>query len=212
MYLSALARVGSILERGNWSNRAIDLAVSFLEGIADRLSGSIRNPGERLESAIDVEMGGSAEAVGEHTIASADLKAEIVDSDLASFALGSATFKAAAEGGPEYATAYTYCDVSGADFVFTKTTTKSGANWEEATTKVFAVDFAYLDTGTPIYVTPEASYTYDNYKKVAGGNIATADFEVQVSAEDTLADVYASAVAIEDVYSGSSIDATLAIG
>lgn len=212
MYFSALARVGAILDRGNWSDWAIGRAMDFLEGFAARLTGSRHNPRDRLESAIDMEMGGSAEAVGEHTRATADLSAELRDTDAASFALGRATFKAAAEGGAEFAAAYSYCDVSGADFVFTRTTTRTGQNWEESTTKVFAVDFAYLDTGQPIMITPESSYSVNSYLSVANGNVADADFDVKVSGENSLADVSAGVLAIEDVYSGSSIDATLAIG
>uniref|UniRef100_A0A2A3K0Q8 Uncharacterized protein n=1 Tax=Alloyangia mangrovi TaxID=1779329 RepID=A0A2A3K0Q8_9RHOB len=159
-----------------------------------------------------MEIGGRAEAVGEHTIASADLRAKITDTDNASFAVASATFGAAAEGGAEFASTDAYCDVDGADFVFSRTVTTTGRNWEETTTKVIAVDFAFLENSRPIMVTPHSTYTVNSYHSVADGNVATADFDVKANAEDTLADVYAGVLAIEDTYSGSSIDAMLAIG
>lgn len=229
MYFSALARVGKILDRGNWSDRAFERALDFLEKFVERVADGGRNShpkghwgdrdsyrnddqGDQPETSIEMEIGGTAEALGEHTLASAELQAEITDTEHASFAIGSGTFSAAAEGGAQYATTDAFCDVDGADFVFASTKTVTGKNWETTTTRVFAVDFAYLDMRNPLVITPECSYRVGSYKNVADGNVASVDFDVNVSGEHTNAEVQAGALAIEDIYSGSSIDATLAIG
>ena len=221
-----ISSIGKMLNKSDWSDRIIDRAIDMLDRLADRIE-RLTDRNDRIsdrhhhqdhdndrpvETAIDMELGGSAEAVGEHTIASADLRAKLTDTDNASFAVTSSTFRAAAEGGAEFALTDAYCDVDGADFVFSRTVTTTGRNWETTTTKVIAVDFAFLDNGRPIMVTPHSTYTVNSYQSVADGNVATADFDVKANAEDTLADVYAGVLAIEDTYSGSSIDAMLAIG
>lgn len=114
--------------------------------------------------------------------------------------------------GAETAATNAYCDVEGADFVFTRTTTTTGENWSETRTQLIAVDFACIDTGSTLMITPENSYLLDSYQQVESGNLATVNFDVAVSATHTDADVSTGAIAIEDTYSGSSIDASLAIG
>ncbi|WP_194135505.1 hypothetical protein [Salipiger mangrovisoli] len=220
LYSAVLARVSKILERGSWSDRALDRALDFLEDFVERAATGHRggrlhsrcDEDARGETSIDMVLGGSAEAVGEHTFASAELDAKIVDTGRASFAIGSASFLAAAEGGAQYATTDAFCEVDGADFVFTKTRTVTGKNWEETTTQVFAVDFADLTLRNPLIITPESSYRVGSYQHVSDGNVAEVDFDVEVRAEHTYADVYAGALTIEDSYSGSLIEATLAIG
>ncbi|MBE9636208.1 hypothetical protein IQ782_05065 [Salipiger pacificus] len=215
---SQISSIAKMLNSNNWSDRMMDRAVDMLERLADRvehLSGRISdNDGYSgpFDSAIDMEIGGSAQAAGEHTIASADLSAEITDTDNASIAVGNATFQAAAEGGAEFVTTDAYSNVSGADFVLSWTGTTSGKNWETTTTKVLAVDFAFYESNEPVIVAPDSDHHTHSYHNVADGNVATAEFDVTANAEDSLVDVYAGVLAIEDTYSGSAIDAFLAIG
>ena len=201
-----------MLQKGDWSEKTIAMVVDYLEHLAETVAGSLGSASEQSSSAMDVEIGGTAEAGGEHTRASADLTAELSDTDYGSFAVGSGTFFAAAEGGAETAATNAYCDVEGADFVFTRTTTTTGENWSETKTQLIAVDFACIDAGSTLMITPESSYLLDSYQQVESGNLATVNFDVAVSATHTDADISTGAIAIEDTYSGSSIDASLAIG
>ena len=193
-----------MLQKGDWSEKTIAMVVDYLEHLAETVAGALGSASEQSPSAMDVEIGG--------TRASADLTAELSDTDYGSFAVGSGTFFAAAEGGAETAATNAYCDVEGADFVFTRTTTTTGENWSETRTQLIAVDFACIDTGSTLMITPESSYLLDSYQQVESGNVATVNFDVAVSATHTDADVSTGAIAIEDTYSGSSIDASLAIG
>ncbi|MCA0939636.1 hypothetical protein LCM28_07100 [Salipiger pacificus] len=212
MYWAALARAGRMLEKGDWSDKAIALVVDYLEHLAETIAGALESPLDQYSSAMDVEIGGTAEAEGEHTRAKADLTAELSDTEYGSFAVGSGTFSAAAEGGAETATTNAFCDVDGADFVFTRTTTTTGENWSETRTQMIAVDFACIDMDSTLMITPESSYRLGTYQHVESGNVATVDFDVEVNATHSYAEVSTGAIAVEDTYSGSSIEATLAIG
>ncbi|ETX11996.1 hypothetical protein OCH239_18770 [Roseivivax halodurans JCM 10272] len=212
MLTNKFYKVGNFLARSNWTDDAIDRATDLLGNIADKLGKLLSKFSEPYETDLGMELGGSAEAIGTDTVTTADLKASMVDTEHSKIGVGFAQFTAAASGGASFATTDAYCDISSADFVFTSKTTHSGENWETTTQKVIAIDLDYFEFASPIVIDTDRTWSFDTTCDVVEGNVATAYFDVKLESEDTLSDVWLDALAVENAYSGSSIDATMVIG
>ncbi len=204
--------LGNWLADQSWSDAAVDQAFVKVDAIASWLDRITRYRPDRDDSPLSMSLDGSGEAIGRDTIATADLNANVTDHGSVSIGTGRASFFAAAEGERPYATTDAYSNVDGADFVLTFDRTVTGQNWESTQHSVIALDFAAFELRNPYAFTFERDLTSDTVFDVSEGNVATADFEAEVEAEDSVLDIYADALAIEDAFSGSSIEATLAIG
>lgn len=94
-------------------------------------------------------VGGSATAVGDNTLATGDVSLKMVDRGAMTTVRGEAKATASATGGDTYAAAETYADVTGADFVLTRTVKSSGSGSDSSTasstTKVIAFTFDKFD-------------------------------------------------------------------
>jgi hypothetical protein len=145
---------------------------------------------------------------------------------------GTTTFNSAAvsQDGMAFASAETFADVSGADFVFifNKTTLIDGSSCElpyataNSTTTFIAIDFEDFD-----FAEGQLTFNvYDAYAYLEGGcrtckgnnvpsldgNVALLDADVQALAQNTLVDVLASVLTLEDQLSTVSAMAISAVG
>lgn len=200
------------LWRQDWTDAVFDQVVAKvnqLADLADRKFGHLK-AFDKTPLALSVD--GSADAAGHDTVARAELSANITDHGSVAVGSGRSRFFAAAEEGTAYATSSASSDVSGADFVLRTSKTVTGDNWSLTEHRVIALDFDFLDLPKPRIHEIEKEIDLSQKASVGDGNIATADFDADVRAEDSYLDVYADAIAVEDAYSGSSITATLAIG
>jgi hypothetical protein len=173
-----------------------------------------------------VTFGGEANAVGTETLAEADLFSRVVDWGRVTTAYGTATFTAAAqaaEGQTAFASADTFFDFAGADFVMVFETTKSFQKagqtiaTETATLKFVAIDIENWDSPRgPVVV--EASSASQFEKGLAGwgcsgpgkgwgawykpveleGNVATLNVDSEAAGTNTLADADVSVLTVED--------------
>ncbi len=177
-------------------------------------------------------IGGEATAVGEDTLVDADIFSRLLDLGRVTVAFGNATFKSAAvtDGDGAFAIADTFAGVEGADLVFvfnTKVTTAGAYRGnsfatETSTTNYIAIDFEDFDFA-------EGQLTFDFYeissylnaghgkggaKQVPqlDGNVAMLDVDALAQASDTLVDVLASVLTLENELSTVSAMAVSAGG
>lgn len=176
--------------------------------------------------------GGDATAVGEETLVDADIFARLLDLGSVTVAFGTSTFKSVAVSGEDgaFATASTFADVSGADFVFifnTKTSTGGSTSdttfaLETSTTTYIAIDFEDFDFA-------EGQLTFDFGEAQAylaggcgrcstgktpdiDGNVSMLDVDALASAQNTIVDVLSSILTIEAQLSSVSAMAITAGG
>ncbi len=200
------------LDRKKWVDSAFDKALERVEKLAETISKLFGWATDIDKSPIALTLEGSADAFGTDTVSRAELDANIVDYGSAAVAHGSASFRAAAEGGTEVALTDAFGEVSGADFVLQMDTDIQGENWAESTHRFIALDLDFLDFPDLTRVNVELAADADDRAHVGAGNIATATFDAAVDAPVGAVDVVAEVLAVEDVLSGSSLQATLAIG
>ena len=214
----------------NWFERRLDALVkgaqrkpdldfdALVDGVGrlatfyDRLFGWLP---DRDRSPVSVSLGGSADAVGQNTVARTHLEASLVDYGAVSVGFGRARFEARAEAGPENPDALAFAEASsqveGADFVVTLDRTVTGPNWEVASHAYFAVDLAAIELHDPIELSYEIERQSRRVRDVADGNVADAEVDAEARSDDTLVDLDLDLLAIEDTLSGSSVEAVLAI-
>lgn len=209
-----LAHIAKVVERG--SDRAFDRLVDRIEKVAtlyDKLFGWLPDVDR---SPMAVALGGSADALGQDTVARADLRGDLADYGAVSVGVGRARFEARAEDGPLNPQRLAFAEASslveGADFVVTLDRTVTGRNWETASHSYLAIDLAAVELDEPILYEVEVERQVRRARDVAEGNLADADVDVDARAESTLVDVDVDILAVEDTLSGSSVEAVLAIG
>jgi hypothetical protein len=146
---------------------------------------------------------------------------------------GTAVFKSAAtsaDGGMAFASAETFADVSGADFVFifNKTVWTDGSGDESpyataySTSTYIAIDFEDFDFAegqltfnfydTDGYLEGGCGRCSDGSMLNLAGNVAMLNADVQALAENTFVDVLASILTVEDQLSTVSAMAVSAVG
>ena len=172
-------------------------------------------------------VGGEGTAVGEETLVDANIFSRLIDLGSVTVAFGAATFKSAAVSGEElaFASAETFADVSGADFVFVfnkKASTSSDGETSYATqtstTTYIAIDFEDFDLCEgPIVLNFYDANTYLNGCKGGrvpdiDGNVSILDVDALAKAENTLVDVLSSILTIEGQLSSVSAMAVSAVG
>lgn len=177
-------------------------------------------------------VGGDATAVGQDTLVVADIFSRLIDYGSVTIAFGTVKFSSTAVsdkgGDPAFAAATTFADVSGADlvFIFSKTTSIFSDcdipyAGETSTTTYIAIDFEEFDFmgGQIIYNFYGASTYLDGCGKCGGsrapsidGNVSMLEVDAQALDENTLVDVFASILTIDDQLSSVSAMAVSAIG
>jgi hypothetical protein len=188
------------------------------------------------DSGIAAKLGGESTAVGTDTLADGDTSLVVKDLGAVTVVRGTATFSATAkspEGTQSFATANGFVEISGADYVFTKTTTKSrpdkdggDSTWSEtSTTSVIAIDIEGITLPKVVSVSEGKvnslikSLTMTKPDKDANswpdpvdpdGNVATVDVDVHVVGENTYAEVESSVLAVEDTL--STVNALITAG
>lgn len=212
LLVGKIEAVGHWLAERKWSDAAFDKAVTKINAIAERFEKRFDRLGDKDTTEMAICLDGSADAIGHDTMASADLVAEIRDHGSVTVGSGRATFTAAAEGDRAFAATDAFSEVSGADFVLQMDRTVTGTNWEMTQHRVLTIDFDFLDRENAVYVDIERQKHKNTDFDVTDGNVAAAEIDANVYAEDTLLDIYADAIAVEDAFSGSTIEAKLAIG
>lgn len=212
-----LAQVSQILDQGDFSDTAIAKACSMIVKFADQMQSQLsKNKAFLPYSHDDTPMAlfaeTSSDAIGETTSAQSSLKAGLIDYKNVTIAVGAATSTAVAEGGAEVAATSAFTEVVGSNFVCTETYTGTGSNWQKSTQTVFAIDFKFLDDDINLSLTREAALLTDSRLSTSGGNVAQADFDVTASGTNTSVQVFADALAIEDVISSTYVGADLLTG
>ncbi|NLS05287.1 hypothetical protein HGP14_18235 [Rhizobium sp. P32RR-XVIII] len=156
---------------------------------------------------------GGADAVGLDSVASANVSLQLMDRGLATFAIGSASFTAAAQGGSAYATTYGDVEITGADLsiVSTRTASASGANeMAESTSLSFAAVNLKFDLGYQVEI--EKAAALDSAKNgTLQGNAAFFHVDATAAGENSFVDVQADAVVVEDALSTVTVSATAGV-
>lgn len=169
------------------------------------------------ESALAVTIQGGADAFGQDTTVNADINLKIVDRGLATFAVGSASFTAAARDDSAFAAAYGGVAVTGAELsaVSTRTTTGVGACGSDEMTETTTLNVVALDLKFDLgcRVEAERSVTGEGRANIGvlKGNSAFFDVSTSAEGENSFVDVQADAFAVEDAMSTVTVSATAAI-
>ena len=178
-------------------------------------------------SLVASSVGGDGTAVGEETLVDADIFSRLIDLGSVTVAFGSTTFKSAAVSSEElaFASAATFAEVSGADFVFVFNKKASASSdgqtsyaTETSTTTYVAIDFEDFDLCQgPIAINFYDVNTYLNGCKGGrapdiDGNISVLDVDALAKGENTLVDVLSSILTIEGQLSAVSAVAVSAVG
>jgi hypothetical protein len=208
----------------------MDLAVAYGSGSSDD-SGS----------GILALAGGDAVAVGENTLAIADVTAQASGDDISSEAYASSTLAAAATSSPDsiaYASTTSYAEVYGdADRSFslsfneaTLTLTDTAAvSTSVSVSEAYALDIENVlgtGTSTPDILSPEPDlsgstidgsleggeeYDLGDFDLVLDGNVALADIDAMAFGENSLVEVEFSALAVEDQLSSVTVTTLVAV-
>jgi len=153
-----------------------------------------------------------ADAFGVATLASAVVDMHVIDRGLASYAYGDLTVAASASGSDGFASTAATVSFIGADLgAVTSIDLRAENGSAMSTTVAFAgVDFKFD--------TPDLSggivYSQDSRSSnplVANGNIAVFDVNVDARGDNTVADVRADAIALQGMYSSTTVAATAAV-
>ncbi|WP_085033287.1 calcium-binding protein [Ensifer aridi] len=167
------------------------------------------------DSALAVTVFGGADAFGLDTTASASASLRVVDRGLATFAIGSATFTAAARGNSAHATTYGGVAITGADLsmVSTKTVTASGLDGMTETTSLsfVALDLTF-DLDCQVQAERSESHVLDGTNIGAlQGNTAFFNVDATAAGENSFVDVQADMVVVEDALSTVTVSTTAAV-
>ncbi len=167
-----------------------------------------------ITSGMAVSVIAGADAFGENTSSHIEANMRMFDRGLASFAAGSATSTAAANGQGTYAATYAQADVIGADLgqVETKQVASDDGSFMSTTTTFAAIDLKFdlnnlggggtQMSGRPGSADPQVNVT---------GNVASFEVDAVVEGPNSYVDVVADALAIEDAMSSTTVSATTAL-
>jgi hypothetical protein len=175
------------------------------------------------ETPMSVVIGGEGNAIGDETLVDASIFTRVVDLGSITIAFGVANFESIAVSDDDllFASAMTFAEVAGADFVFvvtqSATTSRSGGHMsyarEESTTQFVAVDFEEFDfAGGPLVIDyADATHYLGHGGRCDGprgiqidGNVAQLEVDALAKAQDTLVDVTSSLLTVEDQLSSVS--------
>jgi len=185
-------------------------------GCGPREGRSIVRQEVTAESALAVTVHGGADAFGRDTTVNADVDLQVVDRGLATFAIGRASFTAAAREDSAFATAYGGVAITGADLsiVSTRTTTGTGACGADEMSERTELSFLALDLKFDLGCRVEAEESASGAGRAKIGNLQgnSAFFDISASAagENSFTDVQADALAVEDAMSTVAVSATAA--
>ncbi len=173
-------------------------------------AGTGGGPPEKSNSGTTAEAYGSAVAVGEHTLATSDVSLTMTVHGPVTKVDASVTSTASAsppDGGSVYASAYTGMNVTNADIYISKTTitTSDDLSYESSTTTVKALNLP-VNLTNPVRVEKTTSIEVSDAPDTPEGNLATLDVDVDVYGENTLADVSADVLSLEDQLSTSTVN------
>jgi hypothetical protein len=213
--------------KGKWLDVEIEIGSFEIEF---KLDGRSLQPDTTPMTAL---IGGDGTAIGEDTLVDANMFCRLMDLGSVTIGFGTAVFKSAAtsaDGGMAFASAETFADVSGADFVFifNKTVWTDGSGDESpyataySTSTYIAIDFEDFDFAegqltfnfydTDGYLEGGCGRCSDGSMLNLAGNVAMLNADVQALAENTFVDVLASILTVEDQLSTVSAMAVSAVG
>jgi hypothetical protein len=213
--------------KGKWLD--VEIEIGKLD-IDLKLDGRCLQPDTTPMTAM---IGGDGTAIGEDTLVDANIFSRLIDFGAVTIGFGTATFNSAAvsEDGMAFATAETFADVSGADFVFifNNTTLIDGSSCDlpyataNSTTTFIAIDFEDFD-----FAEGQLTFFYDAYGYLEGGcgsgscngssvpsldgNVAMLSADLEALGENTLVDVLASILTLEDQLSTVTAMGISAVG
>ena len=172
------------------------------------------------EDDLQIIIGGDADAIGEHTFADGKITGMIEDKGFVTVGRATAVFEASADdgdGGFAVATAETFAEVTGADFVFTFTREWnsddeggfSSTAADKSVTTVYAIDFEFWSPRHTIEVHTTFGTGEFEPDILPDGNISTFEADLKALGDDTFVELFSDAFAVEDQFSTVSGVATL---
>lgn len=168
----------------------------------------------KTEKALAVNVFGGADAFGLDSTAAATASLQVVDRGLAAFAIGSASFTAAARGNSAFATAYGGVAITGADLsiVSTETATAMGSDGMAETTSLSFVAIGLkFDLGRQVQLERAESQPVDANIGALQGNSAFFNVDAVAAGDNSFVEVQADAVTVEDALSTVTVSATAAV-
>ncbi len=165
-------------------------------------------------ASIETVVIGDAAAAGQETFTSVDATVTAADLGNKSIVKGEITAVAIVEPTESetvFADAFTDVSVSDADKIKIKTKIVSASNGETSKTKFKAIDQDGYD-GDPKVVYKIKEKTVDEIATDLDGNVAIVKFDAQATGENSLVQVDATALAIEDELSLSTVMVVSAVG
>jgi hypothetical protein len=218
---SALGFFHTAGHRGTVTQK-FDSLVSRLDSAAQRINdrADARKLKDIDDTPITVTFGGEASAFGAETTASSVMRGTVVDLGLVSYAIGTCSFTAtatAAEGDTAVAVANSFATVTGADLVITFTRSGStdltqGADLAHATstTSFLAIDLEFWDSARgPIVIDYDGDLCDFKVPRGFERNTAVLDALLQAFGENTLSDLQADVLTVEDTLSTVTAVGTL---
>lgn len=171
------------------------------------------------EDDLQIIIGGDADAVGEHTFTDGKITGSIEDKGFVTVGRAQAVFEASADDGDDgfaFATAETFAEVLGADFVFTFTREWHGDDEagfsstaaDKSITTVYAIDFESWSPRHTIEINTTigmGEYEPDMFPE---GNFATFEADLLALGDDTFVELFSDAFTLEDQFSTTSGVAT----
>ena len=176
---------------------------------------------ESVSSAVTVY--GTADAVGENTLATADISLKVSEKNQGTKIKGEVTTTAAAtssDGDGVYASAQTDVEFSGVDKSSALTRTKrssgeeNGVSWsvETTTTKFRAIDASGRQSDDQSLTVESTKVRVSNDPPAAlEGNVAAAEIEAVIEADNSLNEASIDVLVITDQYSSVSLSATATV-
>lgn len=165
-------------------------------------------------TSLETTLVGDAAAAGQETFTSVDATVDAANRGNKSSVKGQITAVAVVEpieGEQTFTDAFTDVSVTAADEIKIKTEIVSASNGETSETKFKATDQNGED-GDPNVTYKVKEKSVDEIPIDPDGNVATATFDAQATGENTLVQVDAAALAVEDELSLSTVVVVTAIG
>ena len=165
-------------------------------------------------TSLETTLVGDAAAAGQETFTSVDATVDAGNLSNKSFVKGQITAVAVVEpieGEQTFTDAFTDVSVTAADTIKIKTKIVSASNGETSETSFKATDH-YGEDGDPKVTYKVKEKSVDEIPIDPDGNVAIATFDAQATGENTLVQVDAAALAVEDELSLSTVVVVTAIG
>lgn len=171
-----------------------------------------------VDSALAVNIYGSADAFGENTLASASVDIQVVDRGLAILAVGQATFTAAAtscDDGSAFAAIQAGLDFAGEDLSVVTGRSVSFSD-EKSALEMTSLQFAAMDLKFETCLAAERSQLPEEATPrssigVLEGNLALFDIDVSASGENSFVNLQTDVLVVEDQLSTVTVTATSAV-